>query len=299
MSGGDVTRKLLLWYRKYGRDLPWRKTRDPYKILVSEIMLQQTQVSRVIDFYVKWLGIFPKCKSLANATNLQVLKAWSGLGYNRRALVLRDIAREIVDQGMPTSEDEWRALKGIGPYTAAAVSLFSIRERTFPIDTNTRRVVGRIFLKHLFPDPRRDDEIRKVAMKYLMQSSKFDDVVQALFDLANTHCTKVPTCDTCPLRDVCKSSKTFLSGKVDTPKRMIKKANERKHRDKRYPDRIYRGRILKTVQTSNRVPISKLGPIIDPHFDAKLDTAWLEAMLKRLEKDGMVSVKNNKVTLYA
>ena len=260
-------------------------------------MLQQTQVSRVVDFYAAWLKQFPTWKVLADASNAEVIRAWSGLGYNRRALVLRDIAREIVTHGVPINREGWLTLKGIGPYTSAAVSVFSARERTFPIDTNTRRVVGRIFLGQLFPDPSRDQEIYTIATRELMQSSKFDDVVQALFDLANVHCTKRPLCETCPLRDVCASSKTFLSASVQTPKRMTKKANERKHRNKPFPDRIYRGRILKTVQDTHTVSVTKLGPLVDPSFDPKLDASWLHAMVKRLEKDGMVNTNNNHVTL--
>jgi len=297
MYSSNIASKLLRWYRRNGRDLPWRHTRDPYKILVSEIMLQQTQVSRVVDFYDNWLMLFPNWKTLADASNAEVIRAWSGLGYNRRALILRDIAREVVQNGVPKNREGWMKLKGIGPYTAAAVSVFSARERTFPIDTNTRRVVGRIFLKQLFPDPSRDNEVHAIATKELMRSSKFDDVIQALFDLAGAHCTKTPTCDTCPLRDLCQSSATFIAGDVQAPKRMIKKANEKLHRTKPFPDRIYRGRILKAVQKSDVVPLKNLGQIIDPSFDPALDGAWLTAMVKRLEKDGMVSTNNNHVTL--
>ena len=93
--------KLLRWYKKYGRDLPWRKTRDPYKILISEIMLQQTQVPRVLLFYKKWLTLFPSWKTLAKATNAEVIRAWAGLGYNRRALILRDIAKQVAHGGIP------------------------------------------------------------------------------------------------------------------------------------------------------------------------------------------------------
>ena len=107
--------KLLSWFNRYGRTLPWRFIDDPYHIFVSEIMLQQTQAARVIDFYQAWLKIFPTWESLANAKTPQLLHAWAGLGYNRRALYLREAARQVIEQGVPQSEEAWRTLKGVGP----------------------------------------------------------------------------------------------------------------------------------------------------------------------------------------
>src|SRR5688572_3982677 len=113
--------KLLHWFDHEGRKLPWRDTRDPYRILVSEIMLQQTQVSRVIDFYRAWMKQFPTWNALAKASNSEIIHAWAGLGYNRRGLMLRDIAKQIVHDGIPKSREAWLALKGVGPYTADAL----------------------------------------------------------------------------------------------------------------------------------------------------------------------------------
>lgn len=288
---------LLRWYRQHGRDLPWRRTRDPYRILVSEIMLQQTQVDRVVDFYGRWLKQFPSWKKLATATNAQVIHAWAGLGYNRRALTLRDIARHVVEYGLPTTEMDWFAIKGIGPYTAAAVSAFAQRRRTLPIDTNIRRVLGRLLLGKPFPSLADDETLRSKADAFLPRRGAYDDVPQAIFDLATAICTKNPSCASCPLRRDCKAAKLFLSGKVEIPKRSIAVAHEHKHRDKPFPDRIYRGRIMKITREWGQVRITDIGPLVDLDFDRKLDQEWIKAMIDRLVKDGLASRLDKKITL--
>jgi len=310
--------RLLRWYDKNGRDLPWRKTQDPYRILVSEIMLQQTQVSRGLIFYDRWLKQFPDWRTLAKATNADVIKAWAGLGYNRRALMLRDIARQIVGTnrakvceeivrpheivlhqiaGVPSTEAGWRELKGIGPYTAAAISAFALRQRTLPIDTNIRRVLGRLLFGTTYPQPMTDDKIRKNVDLVLPKRGRFYDVPQAIFDLATTHCAKVPTCASCPMRTVCPTATKFLSGRVRVPKQMVKKAVESKHRDKRFPDRIYRGRILKFVRENGTVEIDEIGPAVDTGYDATDDRDWIVAMVGRMETDGMIRRTQERISL--
>lgn len=287
----SLSAKLLRWYDRHGRDLPWRKSRDPYRILVSEIMLQQTQVSRGLVFYHRWLSAFPTWKSLAAASNAEVLKAWSGLGYNRRALMLRDIARQVVEHGVPKTRERWLALKGIGEYTASALAAFSLGERVLPIDTNIRRVLGRALFGLPFPTPKIDTRISQAGDRVLPSRGRFSDVPQALFDLATMVCKKKPECAVCPLRSECLAANTFLAGNIRTPKRSIPTARERRHRNKPHPDRIYRGRILKLLHTHPRgVAFSALGPAIDPSYASALDRAWLLSMLKRMQKDGMLSL---------
>ncbi len=288
---------LLRWYRSHGRDLPWRKTANPYHILVSELMLQQTQVDRVILFYVRWLKQFPDWSSLAHATNASVIHAWAGLGYNRRALMLRDIARTIVNNGIPQTQNDWQKLKGIGPYTAAAISAFAQHKRTMPIDTNIRRVLGRVLLGLPYPQLADEKQITRIAETLLPTRGKFYDVPQALFDLANDTCTKIPDCARCPLRRECKSAKLFLSRTVVVPKQMIKKAIEKKHRNKPYPDRIYRGRILKVVREQAPLTIQNIGPMIDTSFEKTLDQTWINAMIERLIREGFLKRKGQKMSL--
>jgi A/G-specific adenine glycosylase len=170
---------LLAWYRKQGRDLPWRKTRDPYAILVSEVMLQQTQVERVIRRWQAWLERWPTVEALAAASPAEVIVAWQGLGYNRRAVSLHAAARAIAEGGWPADLTE---LPGIGPYTAAAVGNFAFGRHVLPVDTNVRRVQERT-------------------------GETFDgSCAQALFDLGATICVaRVPRCGLCPLATACPS----------------------------------------------------------------------------------------------
>ncbi len=137
-------RKIWRFYRRYSRDLPFRKTDDPYKIAVAEIMLQQTQVERVIDKYLAWISRWPSWKDLATASRRELLTAWSGLGYNRRAVYLNKMARIICrdyDGRLPETPEELRRLPGIGPYTSRAILIFAFNKNLITIDTNIRRVL--------------------------------------------------------------------------------------------------------------------------------------------------------------
>jgi A/G-specific adenine glycosylase len=170
---------LAAWYRRNGRDLPWRTTRDPYAILVSEVMLQQTQVERVIPRWLAWLGRWPTPAALAAASPADVIRAWQGPGYNRRALSLHRAAARVAAHGWP---DDLTELPGVGPYTAAAIRNQAFGEPVLPVDTNVARVQERT--GHAFGP----------------------ESLQALFDLGATVCVaRVPRCDACPLAERCPS----------------------------------------------------------------------------------------------
>ena len=170
---------LLRWFVRHGRDLPWRQTRDPYAILVSEVMLQQTQVTRVAPRYLDWLDRWPTVEALADASPADVIRAWQGLGYNRRGLNLHRAARAVAERGWPEDLTE---LPGVGPYTAAALRNQAFGEDVLPVDTNVRRVVERT------------------------GATFTAAATQALFDLGATVClARVPRCDVCPLGDACPS----------------------------------------------------------------------------------------------
>jgi A/G-specific adenine glycosylase len=174
-----VEAALLDWFAVRARDLPWRRTRDPYAILVSEVMLQQTQVDRVVPRYLEWLDRWPTVDALAAASPADVIRAWQGLGYNRRGLNLHRAARQVAKEGWP---DDLTELPGVGPYTAAAVANFASGRDVLPVDTNVRRVQERT--GHRF-------------------SSRAG---QALMDLGATVClARVPRCNVCPLADTCPS----------------------------------------------------------------------------------------------
>jgi A/G-specific adenine glycosylase len=174
-----VREALLDWYAERGRELPWRETQDPYAILVSEVMLQQTQTSRVAPRWVAWLERWPTTQSLAAAPTAEVIRAWQGLGYNRRAVSLQQAAGVVAEQGWP---DDLTELPGVGPYTAAAVECFALGRPVLPVDVNVRRVQERT-------------------------GEEFDHTcAQALMDLGATVCiARVPRCGECPLADACPS----------------------------------------------------------------------------------------------
>jgi A/G-specific adenine glycosylase len=171
--------ELLGWYAKKGRDLPWRRTRDPYAILVSEVMLQQTQAGRVMPRYLEWLERWPTVESLAAVPTAEVLRAWQGLGYNRRAVNLQRAARAVAADGWP---DDLTSLPGVGRYTADAVACFAFGRPVLPVDVNVRRVLERT-------------------------GFAFDhSCAQALMDLGATVCiARVPRCGECPLAAGCPS----------------------------------------------------------------------------------------------
>jgi A/G-specific adenine glycosylase len=254
-------------------------------------MLQQTQVSRGLLFYDRWLAQFPNWKALSAASNADVIRAWAGLGYNRRALMLRDIARDVIKNSKiqePKTREEWMKFKGVGPYTAAAVAAFAYRQRALPVDTNVRRVLGRLLFGIPYPQPTIDDKIRRAADRVLPKRGRFYDVPQALFDLATTTCAKVPDCAACPMRSACPAAPKFLSGRVRVPKRATNKSVETRHAGKPYPDRIYRGRILMFVRERGSVDVDAIGPAVDPAYDKKQDRAWVLEMIRRLDRDELI-----------
>ena len=173
---------LLAWHRTSARDLPWRRTRDPYAILVSEVMLQQTQVERVVPRYLGWLERWPTVDALAAATAADVIRAWQGLGYNRRAVNLHRAAQSVARDGWPA---DLTTLPGVGRYTAAAVRCFALDEDVLPVDVNVERV------------------LRRTGYRFSAASA------QALMDLGATVClARIPRCDHCPLASECPSRGT-------------------------------------------------------------------------------------------
>ena len=154
-AAATFRRRLHRWYRRHSRDLPWRRTRDPYRILISELMLQQTQVSRVLDFYARFLDRFPDLSALASAKPHRVLEAWEGLGYYARARNLHKLAREVTEERagvIPSDPVQLRALPGIGAYTAGAVASFAYEKRAALVDTNVARVLHRVFAPKSHPN---------------------------------------------------------------------------------------------------------------------------------------------------
>lgn len=202
-------RRLLAWYAAHGRDLPWRRTRDPYRVLVSEIMLQQTQVERVIPKYRQFLRSYPTIEALAGARVGEVRRLWYPLGYNVRPVRLHRIAREAVARyggRLPESADGLLALPGVGRYTAGAVLSFAYGRDAPVLDTNVRRVLSRVFVGgRRRPRVRGDRPFWDLAAR-LVPPGRGYDFNQALMDFGATWCTaRQPRCGPCPLRRLCAS----------------------------------------------------------------------------------------------
>lgn len=205
--------RLRAWYRRNHRDLPWRRTRDPYRVLVSELMLQQTQVSRVLEFYARFIERFPTMRHLADAKPRRVMESWEGLGYYARARNLHKLAKHVTRDGgpgvLPHEPEELRKLPGIGAYTAGAVASFAYEKRAALVDTNVARVLSRVFAPRLNPKRPRDlKKIWAIAEQTLPRTgSAAWTHNQALMELGALVCTaRVKKCVTCPVRSVCRSA---------------------------------------------------------------------------------------------
>lgn len=200
---------MLSWYRKNGRDLPWRKTADPYHILVSEIMLQQTQVDRVLPKYEEWLEKYPSFAALAGAPVEEVTETWYPLGYNIRPRRLHSIAREAVEKfggQLPSDEETLRSFKGIGDYTVGAIRSFAFGERAAILDTNVARVLLRVFIGSGSPKAHAMKRRLWDLSEALVPHRHVFDFNQALMDFGATVCVaRKPQCMLCPMKRICKA----------------------------------------------------------------------------------------------
>jgi A/G-specific adenine glycosylase len=214
----EFSRRLRAWYRRNARVLPWRETRDAYRILVSELMLQQTQVSRVMEFYARFLHRFPDLAAVAAAREREVLAQWSGLGYYARARNLHKLARRVVREeshvyggALPKEPEALRRLPGVGAYTAGAVASFAYERRAALVDTNVARVLQRVFAPRLNRKRSRDlTRLWVIAEAVLPRTGRAAWTHnQALMELGALVCTaRVKHCRRCPLRTLCRSATT-------------------------------------------------------------------------------------------
>jgi len=300
----------LQWYAAEHRDLPWRNTYDPYAILVSEIMLQQTQVHRVLPKYEQFLLAFPTLADLACASTADVISVWIPLGYNMRAVRLQSIARQVMREyggSIPNTIEELLKLKGIGRYTAGAIVCFAYKQQVAMVDTNIHRVLHRIFLGLDLSDPRLTSDQILTFAEQVLPDGKAYDWNQSLMDLGATLCTSSnPQCSRCPLQDVCKTYSEmsqfslFPSGTV---LRQMRKVAEKKEPYQNQPftstNRYFRGRIvdhLCSLPAGQRVTLNSLGPIIKREF-CEGDLIWLQQLVEKLAKDGLVDYAEGGIRL--
>jgi A/G-specific adenine glycosylase len=285
-----VQKALLDWFAQESRQLPWRSTTDHYAIMVSEVMLQQTQVDRVIPVYLAFLQRFPTFQSLSDAPAAEVIRAWAGMGYNRRAMNLQRAAKQVAElyEGvLPNDMKALRGLPGVGEYTAAALACFALGQEVAVIDTNVRRVLGRVFYG---PEGAPEKELAGIAQQALPVGESWS-WNQALMDLGATVCTaRRPTCLLCPVRSDCKAAGSFLApnGAVAETRAPYKTKPEKFEGSSRY----YRGRVvahLRGLLEGESCSIEVLGSVVKPDYIAN-DEPWLLTLLQGLQRDGLVTM---------
>ena len=303
--------RLLAWFSTHARDLPWRRTRDPYRILVSETMLQQTQVDRVLPKYLAFLDAFPALVDLAAAPTADVIRYWAGLGYNRRAVNLQRSARMIVEQygaTFPHEVAELRKLPGIGPYTAGAVACFAFEQDVVFLDTNIRRVLQRALVgpeQGITPSGDRALLEQSAALLPPGQGWVWN---QALIELGALVCRAAnPSCWRCPLRNGCQAYAIRVAADqalVPTEPAGWKRAAERRAPYRSAEPfvgsrRWYRGRLiteLRTLPPVTALSLEELGPRIRAGFSAA-DRPWLDELATALARDGLIVREGETVRL--
>ena len=207
-----ISRLLLEWYARNGRELPWRETKDPYKIWISEIILQQTRIAQGMDYYFRFLEKFPDIESLAAANEKEVMKAWEGLGYYSRARNLHETAKNVVENNNGVFPDNYKDilnLKGIGPYTAGAISSICFNLPEMAVDGNVKRVAARFFGLDNNIKNSGSDKFIKDSLKEIFDKKNPGSFNQAIMDLGSMICTPTrPACEECPLSSQCVALKT-------------------------------------------------------------------------------------------
>ena len=271
-SPARFRRRVLSWYRRSGRDLPWRHTRDPYRVLLSEVMLQQTQVSRVLPAYRRFLTRFPTLRALSRAALGEVLREWSGLGYNRRARDLHRIARRH-SSGLPRTVAGLDALPGVGAYTASAVACFAFGEPGAFADSNIRRVLGRAVIGRIATD--REAVALDARFGSRREPARWH---HALMDIGATIClAKRPRCDACPIRTICE-----YDG--------VEQSLSRKQSPFGPSDRRVRGAIVRNLATATRyVTLDALR--------RGINDARVPRLVRVLAREGLVEVSSGSVRL--
>jgi A/G-specific adenine glycosylase len=296
-------RRLLRWYRRHGRStLPWRTTRDPYRTVVSEFMLAQTQVERVVPKFDAFVERFPSFRALAQSSRAEVLRAWRGLGYNSRAVRLHRLAQAVVQQyggTLPNDPQELRSLPGVGKYTAAAIRAFAFNLDDAPIDTNVRRIVHRALIGLEYPRAVATRELDERA-RSLVPPDRAHDWNSALMDLGATLCTaRAPKCLLCPLRADC------AAAPVDATllERLRAAAARRQPARQRVPfaetTRFARGRIvdrLRDLPPGQRISLLDLYDSLAASMAGRTFDE-MRAFVGSLERDGVVTHDGTHVAL--
>ena len=276
-----VQSALIEWYAADHREYPWRKTDDPYAILVSEIMSQQTQLDRVVSAWADFIDRWPTVEALADTPQGEVVSFWSShsLGYNNRAKYLHEAATQIIteyDGEFPETPSELQELMGVGPYTANAVASFAFNTGNAVVDTNVKRVLYRAF------DVPDDDAAFESIADELMPTGESRDWNNAIMELGGVACEKTPRCDEmgCPWREWCQAYETGDFTAPDVPTQPSFEGSRRQ----------FRGRVIKTLGEYDELPLSKLGPRIRVDYGGDTGREWLKGLVADLADDGLVEL---------
>jgi A/G-specific adenine glycosylase len=275
----ETRARVLAWFASTGRDLPWRATRDPYRVLVAEVLAQQTQAARAAAAWPRFLERFPDERALAAAAPAEVLRAWQGLGYNRRALALRQTALAVQERGgWPGTVEELAALPGVGPYTARAVACFALGLRVAPVDTNVARVLARSLAG---TDP---SELTPAARQRLADQALPPEEAwawsSALMDVGALHCRPRPRCGGCPLEPTCRWRALGPAAPPPRPRAQAPFATS---------DRRWRGAVVRALAGApDGLDRTALADAVQAAAAGR-PAGWFDSLLARLQAEGMVA----------
>jgi A/G-specific adenine glycosylase len=275
----DARARVLDWFGRAGRGLPWRATRDPYRVLVAEVLAQQTQAARAAAAWPRFLERFPDVAALAAATPAEVLRAWQGLGYNRRALALRATAQAVVERGgWPDTVEGLAALPGIGPYTARAVACFALGLQVAPVDTNVARVLARALTGG---DPSQlGPAARQRLADAAMPPGRAWEWSSALMDVGARHCRPRPRCDGCPLEPRCRWRALGPAAPA---------ARVRRQEPFRTSERRWRGAVVRSLAAAPAgLDADELATAVEAEAAGRAD-GWFAELLLRLEGEGLIA----------
>jgi A/G-specific adenine glycosylase len=293
---------LLAWYREHGRaHLPWRRTRDPYRVLVSEFMLQQTQVDRVIPLYEAFIAAFPTFVALAAAEAGDAVRLWRGLGYNSRAVRLHALARAVVERHggvLPSDRESLLALPGIGPYTASAIRAFAFELDDVALDTNIRRIAHRTEFGLEYPPLANDAELDARARVSLLPGTAHD-WNSAMMDVGATICgARAPKCLLCPLRADCAAAPVDAAALAALADRTRKRSPQESIPFER-TTRFIRGRIIDRLRDVPRGEALHVDELIASVADVVPPDRIVEipAIADALERDGIIECRDSLMRL--
>jgi A/G-specific adenine glycosylase len=289
-ADSDAVRAALIeWYEADHRDFPWRRTTDPYAILVSEVMSQQTQLGRVVNAWEDFLEEWPAVDALAAADRSEVVRFWSdhSLGYNNRARYLHEAARQVTEEydgTFPESPDELEELMGVGPYTANAVASFAFNSGDAVVDTNVKRVLYRAFAVE------DDDGAFETAARELMPPGESRVWNNAIMELGGVACGKTPRCDEagCPWRRWCHAYETGDFTAPDVPTQPSFEGSRRQ----------FRGRVVRVLGEYDELTLDELGPRVRVDYSSNGDHGreWLRGLLADLADDGLIDLSERDDT---